>query len=157
MSEYKTFEELKEELGDEFEDYMYKANIELLNKLQQKENIIKEVREEIKDRIERNKDISYIEITNKAYVREQEELLEILDKNFKLEETPKISKLYINNELQYNLKEEKEIPEKLGYQDNADGTFYLNRKKYNSEPIKILSKKMNEIIDYLNYLKSKGE
>ncbi len=45
MSEYKTFEELKEELGDKFEDYMYKANIELLNKLQQKENIIKEVRE----------------------------------------------------------------------------------------------------------------
>ena len=38
MSEYKTFEELKEELGDEFEDYMYKANIELLN-------IIKEVKE----------------------------------------------------------------------------------------------------------------
>lgn len=41
MSEYKTFEELKEELGDEFEDYMYKANIELLTQLQQKENIIK--------------------------------------------------------------------------------------------------------------------
>lgn len=33
MSKYKTFEELKEELGDKFEDYMYKANIELLNKL----------------------------------------------------------------------------------------------------------------------------
>lgn len=47
MSEYKTFEELKEELGDKFEDYMYKANIELLNKLQQKENVIKEAREYI--------------------------------------------------------------------------------------------------------------
>ena len=45
MSEYKTFEELKEELGDEFEDYMYKANIELLNQLQQKENTIKEARD----------------------------------------------------------------------------------------------------------------
>lgn len=33
MNKYKTFEELKEELGDKFEDYMYKANIELLNKL----------------------------------------------------------------------------------------------------------------------------
>ena len=55
------------------------------------------------------------------------------------------------------LEEEKKIPEKLGYQDNADGTFYLNRKKYNSELIKILSKKMNEIIDYLDYLKSKGD
>jgi hypothetical protein len=33
MNKYKTFEELKEELGDKFEEYMYKANIELLNKL----------------------------------------------------------------------------------------------------------------------------
>lgn len=33
MNKYKTFEELKEELGDKFEDYMYKANVELLNKL----------------------------------------------------------------------------------------------------------------------------
>lgn len=30
---YKTFEELKEELGDKFEEYMYKANIELLTKI----------------------------------------------------------------------------------------------------------------------------
>lgn len=30
MSNYKTFEELKEELGDSFEEYMYKANLELL-------------------------------------------------------------------------------------------------------------------------------
>ena len=49
MSEYKTFEELKEELGDKFEDYMYKANIELLNKLQQKENIIKKIENDIKN------------------------------------------------------------------------------------------------------------
>ncbi len=33
MNKYKTFEELKEELGDKFEDYMYKANIELLTKI----------------------------------------------------------------------------------------------------------------------------
>ena len=49
MSEYKTFEEIKEELGDKFEDYMYKANIELLNKLQQKENIIKKIENDIKN------------------------------------------------------------------------------------------------------------
>lgn len=30
MEKYKTFEELKEELGDKFEEYMYQANIELL-------------------------------------------------------------------------------------------------------------------------------
>lgn len=29
--EYKTFEELKEELGDKFEEYMYGANVNLLN------------------------------------------------------------------------------------------------------------------------------
>ena len=32
MNKYKTFEELKEELGDKFEEYMYNANIELLEK-----------------------------------------------------------------------------------------------------------------------------
>ena len=33
MNKYKTFEELKKELGDKFEEYMYKSNIELLNKI----------------------------------------------------------------------------------------------------------------------------
>jgi len=33
MNEYKTYEELKEELGDKFEEFMYKANIELLTKI----------------------------------------------------------------------------------------------------------------------------
>ena len=41
MNKYKTFGELKEELGDKFEDYMYKANVELLNKLDK----IKEIME----------------------------------------------------------------------------------------------------------------
>lgn len=30
MNNYKSFKELKEELGNEFEEYMYKANLELL-------------------------------------------------------------------------------------------------------------------------------
>lgn len=42
MNKYKTFEELKEELGDEFEDYMYKANIELLTKINKAIEYIKE-------------------------------------------------------------------------------------------------------------------
>lgn len=71
MSEYKTFEELKEELGDKFEDYTYKANIELLNKLQKKENIIKEVREYIE-----NYCIGNLVYENKTHKR----ILEILDK-----------------------------------------------------------------------------
>ena len=33
MNKYKTYEELKEELGDKFEEFMYKANIELLTKI----------------------------------------------------------------------------------------------------------------------------
>lgn len=31
--EYKTLEELKEELGKKFDEYMYQTNIELLNKI----------------------------------------------------------------------------------------------------------------------------
>ena len=31
MNNYKSFEELKQELGDKFEEYMYKSNIELLS------------------------------------------------------------------------------------------------------------------------------
>lgn len=42
MKDYKTFEELKKELGDKFEKYMYEANIELLE-------IIKEATECILD------------------------------------------------------------------------------------------------------------
>lgn len=42
MNKYKTFEELKEEFGDKFEDYMYKANIELLNKLDKIKEKLKE-------------------------------------------------------------------------------------------------------------------
>ena len=41
MNKYKTFEELKEELGDKFEEYMYKSNIELLNKIEDAIDFIK--------------------------------------------------------------------------------------------------------------------
>lgn len=33
MNDYKSYEKLKEELGDNFDDYMYKSNIELLTKI----------------------------------------------------------------------------------------------------------------------------
>jgi hypothetical protein len=45
--DYKTFEELKEELGDKFEEYMYKANIELLNKLDKIKEYCKEEKEDL--------------------------------------------------------------------------------------------------------------
>lgn len=41
MNKYKTFEELKEELGNKFEEYMYKSNIELLEKIDKAIEIIK--------------------------------------------------------------------------------------------------------------------
>ncbi len=47
--EYKTFEELKEELGDKFEEFMYKSNIELLEKVNQLERNIKEVSDNIRN------------------------------------------------------------------------------------------------------------
>lgn len=42
MNKYKTIEELKEELGDEFEEYMYKANIALLTKIDKAVEYIKQ-------------------------------------------------------------------------------------------------------------------
>jgi NTP pyrophosphatase (non-canonical NTP hydrolase) len=40
MNKYKTLEELKEELGDKLEDYMYNANIELLKQIDEIRRII---------------------------------------------------------------------------------------------------------------------
>lgn len=42
MKEYKTFDELKEEIGDKFEEYMYQANIELME-------IIKKLKEHLQE------------------------------------------------------------------------------------------------------------
>ncbi len=44
MNKYKTFEELKEELGDKFEEYIYKANIELLIKTDKAIELIKNMK-----------------------------------------------------------------------------------------------------------------
>ena len=49
--EYKTFEELKEELGDKFEEFMYKANINLLDKVKQLETNRDEVLEMINTQV----------------------------------------------------------------------------------------------------------
>lgn len=48
--EYKTIEKLKEELGDKFEEIMYKANIELLEKVKQLETNIDEAIKLIKSK-----------------------------------------------------------------------------------------------------------
>lgn len=64
MNKYKTFEELKEELGNKFEEYMYGANIELLTK-------IDKAKEYLKDREEDNECCSVCSVMS-------DELLEIL-------------------------------------------------------------------------------
>ena len=47
MDKYKTYEELKEELGDKFEEYMYNANIELLEKIYKAIEILEERQQDI--------------------------------------------------------------------------------------------------------------
>ena len=66
--EYKTFEKLKEELGDKFEEFMYKANIELLEKVNQLETNRDEAIEILK---ENSFGVSYMEVS---------ELLSILER-----------------------------------------------------------------------------
>ena len=46
MSEYKSLEQLKKELGDKFEEYMYEANIELLNKINRAIGLYENCKEE---------------------------------------------------------------------------------------------------------------
>lgn len=41
---YKTFEEMKDELGDKLDKYMYKANIELLTKI---DNVVRKLENSI--------------------------------------------------------------------------------------------------------------
>ena len=100
------------------------------------------------------------------YDKDGEELFEVInlckclnDEVEILEEEPTISKLYINNELQYDLKEEKKIPKKLplivntevNYPDDKFVERILNLfYEFNNEN----RLKINEIIDFL---KSKGE
>lgn len=74
-SKYKTLEELKEELGNDFDDFMYKSNIELLNKIDKAIEYIKNnhLYEYISDKEELFKIVSDSKPTN--------ELLEILGDN----------------------------------------------------------------------------
>ncbi len=46
MNKYKTFNELKQELGNDYERFLYRCNVELL---EEKENLIKYLEDEIKE------------------------------------------------------------------------------------------------------------
>lgn len=54
MDKYKTFEELKEELKDDYDSFMYDMNLELVKKIDQYKNNWEELKKWLKD-------ISYIE------------------------------------------------------------------------------------------------
>lgn len=73
--EYKTFEELKEELGDKFEEYMYKSNIELLDKVNQLETNRDEAIELIQGTW-----ICYCELDGEWLSELQHKLLSILER-----------------------------------------------------------------------------
>ena len=48
---FKSFDELKEELGDKFEEYMYHANIELLKKFEDSKEYVSYLRKNCKYRL----------------------------------------------------------------------------------------------------------
>jgi uncharacterized iron-regulated protein len=76
--------------------------------------------------------------------RLDEKVVEILDKDFKLEEKKIPEKL--------DIRQEKNI------KNNWKWKVYGKEHSYNiSTPQKIIADKLNEVIDYLHYLKSKGE
>lgn len=59
---------------------LVKENEQLKSQLQQKENIIKEIREKIEDEIERATNSIYIELDEDTYIKMFKEYLQILDK-----------------------------------------------------------------------------
>ena len=63
----------------------------------------------------------------------------------------------LNDEVEI-LEEEKKIPEKIEYEiSDENGEFSINGFTFDYEQKLQIIDKINEIIDYLDYLKSKGE
>lgn len=54
--EYKTYEELKEELGNEYDTAMYEINISALKEIERLNHIINELEKDLYDNAERCKD-----------------------------------------------------------------------------------------------------
>ena len=79
MNKYKTFEELKEELGNKFDVFMYGANMNLLEQLEAYENMRKEAIEYIHDKLDRFDCNGNLSISMQITYCE-EDLLNILNK-----------------------------------------------------------------------------
>lgn len=63
-----------------FEKPYHLDNLKALNQLQQKGNIIKEVKRLIEQRIDRVEELTWLEMKREDYIDEQQEFLEILEK-----------------------------------------------------------------------------
>ena len=68
MNKYKTFEELKEELGDKYDKFMYDMNLELVTQkekeqqeLERYKNIIDEIERYFIDMFNRTQDTKYLD------------------------------------------------------------------------------------------------
>ena len=67
----------------------------------------------------------------------------------------------LDNEVEI-LEEEKKIPEKLDIEQDKPGKQYYIRNEYGTkcgltQHSRMIAEKLNEVIDYLDYLKSKGD
>ena len=89
---YKTIEELKEELGDGFEEFMYKSNIELLTRIDELKNNWNELKKLIDERIGdcryflANADVNYEKENMKKFMWLKEELQVLKSKAQELEQ-----------------------------------------------------------------------
>ena len=107
-----------------------------------------------------------IAIQNEVLIYNEDEILNLQDCYYMADEedaTWRIWAYELNYEVEI-LEEEKKIPEKLdirqekNIKNNWKWKVYGKEHSYNiSTPQKIIADKLNEIIDYLDYLKSKGE
>lgn len=81
--EYKTLEELKKEMGEKFDEYMYRANIELLNKIDEAVRKLEKFIDTCE--FERAESIAFGDIVNGKYWMIFQSFIELVLKDLKKE------------------------------------------------------------------------
>lgn len=81
--EYKTLEELKKEMGEKFDEYMYQANIELLNKIDEAVRKLEKFIDTCE--FERAESIAFGDIVNGKYWMIFQSFIELVLKDLKKE------------------------------------------------------------------------
>lgn len=131
--------------------------IDLLNKIANGEEVPIFRYEGYNYKYDENLDM-FVDLDNELRCKTVMHCCELNDKVEIIEDTPKISKLYINNKLQYDLspKEDKKI-KKMPYYDYKKITSENNRDKFiekllekHDKRLNDYHEKINEIISYLN-------